>query len=697
MSILARLAVLPLLTMLLLGAALPSTAATFSMAQVLSYAIPMTLVASPDGRAVAYALDQKGVRSLWVAFAPEYAPREVALDREDNGRSLDDVAFSRDASHLVYVQGGNADPDADPHQQQAKVWSVDVTAGTGKVLGEGHAPAISPDGSRVAFERHGEIWIAPLDGSAPAKRLFYDLGKDSDLQWSPRGDALAFVSSRTDHALIGVYRDANAPVEFLAPSTSNDTEPRWSPDGTRIAFARTPGDGGAPQSPLKPLVVPWSIWVARASDGVGKAVWRSPHTARASFPTEGGDINLNWAADERLVFICEMDNWPHLYAMSANGGAARLLTPGPFAVDNVTLSRDLRSVLYAANTGATRYDVDRTHLFRVDIATGKTVPLTNGTSSEWWPTALAEGNIAYVQASAQRPPLVEMATSTGATRALDSASLPKDFPQTQLVAPQEVTFHAPDGTLVHAQLFAQPGAARRPGIIFVHGGPMRHMLLTWNSSGYYSNAYAVNQYLASRGFAVLSVNYRSGVAYGHDFHYALRTGWTGASEYQDVLAGAHWLQRNPIIDPKKIGIWGGSWGGYLTALALARDSGVFKAGVDFSGVHDLMHDAVGYFGDSEAALRTNLKPWLKLAWDSSPVASVSTWRSPVLLIQGDDDPDVSFHQLVDLVPRLQQHHVPFETIVLPDEVHSFLRYASWLRTDEATAAFFERQFLRASK
>jgi dipeptidyl aminopeptidase/acylaminoacyl peptidase len=91
------------------------------------------------------------------------------------------------------------------------------------------------------------------------------------------------------------------------------------------------------------------------------------------------------------------------------------------------------------------------------------------------------------------------------------------------------------------------------------------------------------------------------------------------------------------------------------------------------------------------ATRIDLKPWLRLAWRSSPISSVPKWRSPVLLIQGDDDPDVSFHQMVDLVPRLQQYHVPYELMVLPNEAHSFLRYGSWLRADEATADFFGRK------
>jgi dipeptidyl aminopeptidase/acylaminoacyl peptidase len=160
-----------------------------------------------------------------------------------------------------------------------------------------------------------------------------------------------------------------------------------------------------------------------------------------------------------------------------------------------------------------------------------------------------------------------------------------------------------------------------------------------------------------------------------------------------VLAGARWLQAQPQIDGAHIGIWGGSWGGYLTALALARNSDVFKAGVDYSGIHDLAENARWYFSNQVEGT-VDLKPWLKLGWESSPDASIAKWRSPVLLIQGDDDPDVAFHQLVDLVPRLDEHHVPYQLMVLPDEGHSFLRYASWLKADSAAAAFFERHLQR---
>jgi dipeptidyl aminopeptidase/acylaminoacyl peptidase len=269
----------------------------------------------------------------------------------------------------------------------------------------------------------------------------------------------------------------------------------------------------------------------------------------------------------------------------------------------------------------------------------------------------------------------------------------------QLLTPHPVKFKASDGTVIHGQLFdsAGPGSAKaaaaKPGIIFVHGGPPRQMLLGWHYMQYYSNAYAVNQYLAAHGFVVLSVNYRLGIGYGRTFQQPEHAGPAGAAEYQDVVAGAQFLQRLPQVDARRIGIWGGSYGGLLTALALARNSDIFGAGVDLHGVHDwsrLMDELAGHQatrfekGDREEAMR--------VAWESSPDASVDSWKSPVLLIHGDDDRNVPFQQTVDLARRLHMHNVPFEEIVIPNEIHGFLRNATWQRVDQATADFFARTF-----
>uniref|UniRef100_UPI0015764B9E alpha/beta hydrolase family protein n=1 Tax=Sphingomonas bacterium TaxID=1895847 RepID=UPI0015764B9E len=273
------------------------------------------------------------------------------------------------------------------------------------------------------------------------------------------------------------------------------------------------------------------------------------------------------------------------------------------------------------------------------------------------------------------------------------ATLP--YPSAEFVTPRPVGFTAPDGTAIRGQLFAAPGgAARKPAIVFVHGGPERQMLLGWHYRDYYANAYAVNQYLASRGFVVLSVNYRLGIGQGRAFEQPGHAGADGAAEYQDVLAGARYLQSLASVDGARIGIWGGSYGGYLTALALARNSDTFKAGVDFQGVHDWSLYLAEQGGPAPRFEQGDRDMGMKTAFQSSPVAAVAGWRSPVLLIQGDDDRNVRFSQTIDLATRLTRTGAPVETLVLPDETHGFARHASWVRADAATVAFFERSLRR---
>ena len=281
----------------------------------------------------------------------------------------------------------------------------------------------------------------------------------------------------------------------------------------------------------------------------------------------------------------------------------------------------------------------------------------------------------------------------GTPRALGKDQVPPEFPTAALVVPRKIVIRAHDGVAVHCQLFEAPGsAAKKPAVIFVHGGPPRQMLLGWHYFGYYSNAYAVNQYLASRGYIVFSVNYRLGIGYGHAFHHPDHAGPWGAAEYQDVLAAARFLRAYPAVDPQRIGIWGGSYGGYLTALALARNSDLFRAGVDLHGVHDWTAFFSRGAGENASPLeRNDAKQAMQMAWKSSPVASISTWKSPVLLIDGDDDRNVPFHQTVDLARRLTAAGIPFEEMVIPDEIHDFLRYSSWVMADTAAVAFLGRK------
>jgi dipeptidyl aminopeptidase/acylaminoacyl peptidase len=195
---------------------------------------------------------------------------------------------------------------------------------------------------------------------------------------------------------------------------------------------------------------------------------------------------------------------------------------------------------------------------------------------------------------------------------------------------------------------------------------------------------------------VLSVNYRSGIGYGLDFREALNYGASGGSEFNDVIGAGLYLKSRPDVDPERIGVWGGSYGGYLTALALARASDLFQAGVDFHGVHDwssLRDNPVVQGGDP--AEEQEYRQALRVAFESSPLASVDTWRSPVLLIHGDDDRNVSFSQTVKLAEALRKRHVEFEELIFPNEIHDFLRHQDWVKAYQATAGFFGRKLARS--
>ncbi|HET7674431.1 MAG TPA: prolyl oligopeptidase family serine peptidase [Gammaproteobacteria bacterium] len=680
----------------------------FTITQVLGYPYPVSLAASERGDRIAWVIDQRGVRNIWVAEAPDFKPRQVTGYESDDGQELTQLTFSPDGHYLVYVRGGDhdanwpaignlaPDPASNPEQPHVTIWSIELARGKPVKVAEGDYPAISVSG-RLAFIKDGQVWTAPLDGKGKPAQLFFDRGHDRSLGWSPDGRRLAFVSNRDGHAFIGIYTDKKQPIEYLAPSTNRDFSPRWSPDGQRVAFVRVAGEGGPPQPILKQEPNPWAIWVADVTTGAGHKVWQSPHTLAGSFPETEGGANLHWAAGDRLVFLADLDGWPHLYSIDATGGQPLLLTPGKFMVEFATLSPDRRFLIYNANTGNTAGDYDRRHLYRVPVDAAKPVALTSGDTIEWQPAIVSDGRyVAFVSAGAQRPPLIRVTTASGADgRFLNEDQIPADFPTSKLVVPKPVQFKAADGWTIHGQLFQRADGKTKPGIIFVHGGPPRQMLLGWHYMDYYTNSYAVNQYLANHGFVVLSVNYRLGIGHGHAFHHPAHWGPTGASEYQDVVAGAKFLQQVKGVDPGRIGIWGGSYGGYLTAMGLARNSDIFKAGVDMHGVHDWSWILGTWFGTPHPRYEQgDRKEAMKVAWESSPDSSVAKWKSPVLLIQGDDDRNVHFHQTIDLAQRLKKHKVPFEEMVIPNEIHGFLRYHSWLRADTATVEFFQQQFLR---
>jgi len=672
----------------------------FSLTDVKAYPFPNELVASPAGTRIAWAMNESGMRNIWVADGPEWKARKLTRYDGDDGQELSSLAFTPDGSRLVFVRGGDHSSNWDghapvnvvsmPEQPKVRIISISVETGQEKILGDGEDPVVGSTGL-VAFTKGGQIHTVPADGSQPAAQLFQARGNCGSPSWSPDGSRLAFQSNRQDHAYIGIYSGKDKPILWLDPSFRRDGSPVWSRDGKQIAFIRIPGTGGKPDSLLQRRHQPWSIAVADATTGSARVIWSAPKTLRGSVPNTHGGTNLHWGAG-KIVFMSYADGWPHLYSISPDGGQPTLLTPGNFMAEHIRISPDGKSLVFSANAGSDPLDIDRRHAVQASVDGSGMRVLTPGSGLEWTPVVLADGKtIACISATPQRPPLPAIIGADGKLKLIGTELIPASYPS-RLVTPKQVKYQTPDGLTVHAQWFEQAGGpSKKPAVIYIHGGPPRQMLLGWHYSDYYSNAYALNQYLASRGFVVLSVNYRLGIGYGYEFHNAPRAGVAGASEYTDIKAAGEWLAKQPGIDASRIGVYGGSYGGYLTAMALARDSKLFAAGVDIHGVHDrtterthaiLSPDRYERAPDAELAV--------KVAWESSPIAYTDGWTSPVLIIHGDDDRNVRFSQSTDLVRRLEQRNVPMETMVIVDDTHHFMRHGWQVKVNRATAAFLEK-------
>jgi dipeptidyl aminopeptidase/acylaminoacyl peptidase len=671
--------------------------AQVTIENLLSVPFPTELKSSPDGKHIAWVFNDKGVRNVFAADAPGFALRKLTNNTADDGIDITGLSFSADGSRVFFTQGNTlngAGVAANPAMVQEKtgqyIWCVGINGTALRKIAAGDGATPSPDGKSLVFVYGRKVWQASLEDTAKKpEQLFEARGGMGDLRWAPNGKQIAFVSNRGDHAFLGIYDVAAKTVQYPDPSVDIDAQPVWSPDGKWIAFIRVPNRKDV--LPFTELRVgsPWSIRLLDVEKGQAKELWKASEGIGSILYAEipVADNLLLWAANNQIVFPWERDGWQHLYTIDAAlGGTPRLLTPGDGEVENMSLSLDGKSVIY--NTNIT--DSHRRHIWQVTVTGGKPVQLSKGTGIEWSASVTTAG-VAAIQSTATTPGWPGLVNTDGSVNKIGAELFPAAFPATALVTPQLVSFPSKDGITIHGEIFLPPNyqaGKKYPALLFFHGGSRRQMLLGFHYMDYYSNDYAMNQYYASKGYIVLAVNYRSGIGYGMAFREALHYGANGGSEYNDVVGAGLYMRTRPDVDAKRLGLWGGSYGGYLTAMGLSRNSDMFACGVDIHGVHDWSEEMKNWVDDYDPATRT---AFAATAEASSPVHFLNGWKSPVLFIHGDDDRNVPFNQTVNLIEKLRTRKVYFEQLIIPDEIHDFLLHKTWIKGYYAGADFFARE------
>ncbi len=689
-SLFSRSALVPLL--LLLARHGNAASPEFTIHEVMRAPYPSDLVAAPKDSAVAWVFDEEGRRNVWIADAANGTrARALTAYTEDDGSHIGELAWSPDAAFIAYTRGGTLDNERPANVDSSpegplprEVWIVRTAGSEPRKLGEGHAARFSPDGDRLVYLDKDRIWIAPVARRSAPAPLIVDLGRIAAVRWSPDGKRLAFVSDRGRHRLIGVYDFVSRAIVWASPGFDRDGSPAFSPDGAQIAFIREPSVK-SPAYVSRSSGPPWSIWIADARTGEGRRIWRAdPGPGSVFHPTLSSE-NLFWTVRDELIFPWEKTGWLQLHAVSIRSGAVQALTAGQFEVAHVVLSPDRRRLVYSSNEG----DSDRLHLW--SVAPGRRPSrLAETRAIEDFPQVAADGTVFALQSKATKP-LQPVMLKSGRWQPLAPQAVPASFPSAKLVLPESVTFAAKDGQLAHGQIFVPPdGAAARPrpAIMFFHGGPRRQMLLGFHPMSAYNRMYALNQFFIARGYVVLAINFRGGIGYGLDYREAPGFGPGGASELNDLLGAITYLRSRRDVDAARLGIWGGSYGGLMTALGLARASDAIAAGVSYAGVFNWV--------SLLSSVGTPVEPGVasRLAFESSPAATVDQWRSPVLIVQADDDRNVPPSQASELIEQLRARQVEHEVINLPNEVHDLARHASWLRLFEAADAFFERHLLK---
>jgi dipeptidyl aminopeptidase/acylaminoacyl peptidase len=685
-----------LLAMLVLSGAVQALGAAVDPVTSLITELPIQseLHAASNAAAATWVTEMRGERAIWIAEGEPLRPRELHKYSGDDGIPLSQLTISPDGAWVAYIRGSSPNAQgeinnprnlADP--QERALWLLATKDGSAPRRVDGgttpaiQSPVFSPDGRTLAFARGRDVWFVDLATAASPRRAFTIRGGAGSLAWSPDGKALAFMSNRNAHAFVGVFTLADRSIRYLAPGIDQDMQPSWSADGRWLAFVRFREELQSYRFTARLEGIPWSIMLADTRSWEVRTLWTAD-TGRGSSLNEAA--LFAWAAD-RIVFGWEKTGWQQLYSITPRGGPPTALTQGQGEVLQIAVGDQGKTVYYLANSQLR----ERFDLYRVASAGGASTAIFSGVTHAISPVTLADGRVVFDGYTQTQPSQLMIAGAEHRARALVPNALPATFPLSQLVTPEIVEIEASDGLGSRALLYKPRGmraSDRRPAVVYVHGGsrsietvrPGRH-------------AAGIVEALVMNGYVVILPNYRSGIGYGLEFREVAGYGGSGGTDTLDAVAAGEYLARLPGVDGSKLGIFGISYGGYLTTAALARAPRLWAAGVSIVGVADWQMELELDAGGARLPYRLSQRmKYEDLAFDSSANAHLDDWRAPLLFLSGDDDQQGWLVQAIQLGQSLRRRGVPVEAVVEPGGTHGPATMADHLDRVRNSLRFFDK-------
>ena len=501
---------------------------------------------------------------------------------------------------------------------------------------------------------------------------------------------LAAVEVGTNHtvwadasAFAGVERKAK-PTDPDEPRLLNWTAPDVSDDGAYAVVAIRSLDNK-------------DRWFATVDPATGKAsvvdwlhddAWIREQNVGATAGL-GGGTGIAWLPDnKRFVFLSEKSGYLHLYSvdMSASKPMAKALTSGSWEVTDAKLSNDRHTVFLTTN----EVHPGERQFYTMPVDGGARTRITTMTGSNDVTVSPDEKSLAILYSYSNKPPeLYTMPLQVGAVATQVTVSTSDEFRAFKWIDPKVITYKARDGAPVYARLFTPEmiGAKRdpkKPAVIFVHGaGYLQEAHKYWSSSYYRENMF--NNLLASRGYVVLSPDYRASSGYGRDWRTAIYR-HMGGKDLEDVVDGAKFLVDTEKVDPKRIGVYGGSYGGFITLMAMFTTPDVFASGAALRPVTDWAHYNHGYTSNILNVPQIDPEAYKQ----SSPIYFADGLKGHLLICHGMVDTNVFFQDSVRLVQRLiELRKENWEIAPFPVENHGFTEETSWADEYKRILKLFE--------